>query len=420
MKRNEYITKYAVDHRWFLALKEIRAPLLLRSYRLADDVVTNGLSDFLANPNRNPIPVYRYLDCDRIADAVKRLNLLRKQIVQEEADFAIRDIYTQKTEEMLLELSLQQATCQEDWDEFNHINRLLFGDLEPEIVSDICIRLSSKYESFGKQKCKASSLTFLRQAITPNLQEKVRASLITSLLEIDGDHLYEAEEICGMWSKKLPPQAMGWKVVLSDEVVGIKVSSRHRRVYIPRNFKAPGKKVARLFAHEVGVHVLRRVLGKERTLQLFAIGLPGYAACEEGLGILSEQLTFGKFRDFGGQDKYFTLMIALGSLDGKPKDFKDTFSYIQTYFYERVRKKYAQEKAIQISNERAWRMCWRVFRGGNPNMAGCCFLKDKMYREGNVSIWKYLVKHGELPTNAFEGKFCIQNKEHHDLLVRYK
>ena len=71
-----------------------------------------------------------------------------------------------------------------------------------------------------------------------------------------------------------------------------------------------------------------------------------------------------------------------------------------------------EEQATQYT----WRLCCRIFRGGDPNIPGACFLKDKIYFEGNIKMWSELEKNPAQFEKVLLGKFDPTNKQHADHL----
>lgn len=405
MKRNDYIKKHAIDAEWFLELKAIRTPLLLQSYRIEAAILADQFNQFITNPNQNPTPHYPNLDKERIVTCLAELDLLREKIVQDTTKKSIHSIYLEKLTLIEKELRLQLASIENDWSVFAQLNKELYGRLDPDICVDVAAKLEKRFGMFPGVTLSNDRLSELRARARQADVSVVERLLSTHQLEAENDRLYEAKEIALLWDRALLEHAPGWRTEQSSEVIHFKVNNRRRKVYIPENVQVRGDRLKRLYAHEVGVHVRRREMGKRSVFQLMSIGLPGYETIEEGVAIMMEQVTAGRFYNFGGHDKYLALMIATGAVDGEKRDFKDTFVLLQSYFKARSLKRHKEERAEQIANERAWRMCWRIFRGGNPSIPGCCFMKDKMYREGNVLAWRTLLDNPQLLSTFYAGKF---------------
>ena len=210
-----------------------------------------------------------------------------------------------------------------------------------------------------------------------------------------------------------------WKCVISEDAQNFSVNASQSTIFIPSGLSIIGYRMEALFAHEVGVHVQRRHKGKKSKLQLLSVGLKGYEVFEEGLADCIEQIVSNKFRDFSGFDKYLALSLALGELDGCKRDFKDTYNFLQNHFFERYKTKQHINDPYFLSTKRAWNLAWRIFRGGNPNIAGCCFTKDKIYREGNVKVWEQILSNKINWNRVFTGKYDGFNKEQVLLVDEY-
>lgn len=408
MKRNEFILTHAQDARWFLELKRIKMPLLIRAFSVDIYKAKDDYLRFITNPKYNPEPFYPNLDLTLATDAYQELSVLRDTILQQEQEKSIREIYVEKIEEMMLELEMQRASVQKDWSRFKELNERRYGLLQREVVADIRSRLASKYSLFTPAEDPSSTVAQLRSSISSEKLHQVRDHLHTPFLEdVDLSRVYHAQEIKALWDQALRTEAPGWKSEVSDHHLVVCVNTRVRTLFIPAFGKVRGAKLQKLFAHEVGAHIRRRMGGKRSRLQLMSTGLPHYEAAEEGLALLIEQSLRDTFTDFGGHDKYLALALATGVFDGSARDFKDTYAILAEYFYERKKKVHSEETSRRLSQERAWSIAWRVFRGADPSIPGVCFLKDKIYREGNISVWRCILEDGSLLADAYLGKFDL-------------
>jgi len=100
------------------------------------------------------------------------------------------------------------------------------------------------------------------------------------------------EEMASILREKLKDKGIDWKVVLSRKIVPkITVSGKDRTVYINTGIGYTAEEVERLKVHEIEVHIYRGANGGRQPYKLFAEGLAGYDETEEGLAILTEEVT---------------------------------------------------------------------------------------------------------------------------------
>lgn len=45
---------------------------------------------------------------------------------------------------------------------------------------------------------------------------------------------------------------------------------------------------------------------------------------------------------------------------------------------------------LEVARSYAFDECYRAFRGGKPDMAGAVLLKDMVYFDANIKMWKVL------------------------------
>ncbi len=415
--RNDYILKHSVDARWFLALKSIRRPLLLNYYLISNEVLEREKQKVLSDKSYNPQFEYQNLDPSAIKTAKNNLLNLRRELWHEESNQSIKEAYLEKIDELLLEMDMLLSTTEGRFEDFANINIKKYGLLKPEIVSRRILLVQERFNLFSQIiKTENIKLAF------PSSQTMENAKVIFSGgpdLEISND-LYTSDDICSLWQNEINKFANGWKVIVSNTSLYIFVNNKKRTVYIPLNLKMSKIKMRELFVHEVGVHVYRREIGKKAKLQLLSIGLSGYQIAEEGIALVREQLVGNKVNYYSGFDKYLALMYALGKVDGEKKDFKQTFTMLKTYYEKRSLKKHSSEVSKEIAINRAWGSTVRIFRGGNPTVPGCCFMRDKIYREGNIYIWELLSNSPDFFKDVYSGKFDPGQLKHRLLVEKFK
>lgn len=418
MSRQEYIEKYAVDAVWFLRLKEIRRPLLLKNLTIAQAGDMHLMEDFFSNP-RNPIRSTPLSESSVYQRAQRELKELAERIVQEIDEKSIKSAYAEKLRELILEQELLIASSEEDWERFRECNIELFGDLCHENTAALTERLRDRYDLFSWLPARQSPRS--TQVVPEDVFMKAKQQFHISVLdEIEPHVVYESADILECIQSILKKVASTWQVRESRDALHVLVSNYERVVYVPYRIRARGLRLRRLLAHEIGVHVVRRRNGSRARLQLLGVGLGNYSKSEEGFALLCEQVVGSRFYQYGGHDKYLALAIAGGYVDGHPRDFKETCLLLQSYFQERLRRHHTPDDRERIAKERAWRLTWRIFRGGDPAVPGCALIRDKLYHEGNVGVWRRFKDKPEAFNHAFVGKFDVTRDDHCSLAEQFR
>lgn len=418
--RNKDIEDRAIDARWFLMLKAINRPLLLNSLTIDSGVLMVEKNKVLTGVGYNPSFFYSSLKLDTVVTAHTALLQLRQQVCQEEKNKSIVALYTERIDEMILEQELLIATFEHDWVKFNALNIKLYGHMNVQHMNELFVFLQKKSPVFSVFKSTQSAKvpTSIKEAI--NLFSRAQLIVHGPDIQITTGMEYTSEKIIELWNQSLAQTMPAWKVVIDEQVTAMLVVHRERLIKIPPNLIMNAGRMRKLFVHEIGTHVYRREQGKKNNFQLCSIGLAGNQAFEEGLAILRAQVLNKKFHQFGGFDKYLTLAVATGGFDGELRDFNQTFTMMRDYFLERLNRKRASDQNIKIANNRSWNCTLRIFRGGNPTMPGCCFLRDKIYHEGNHSAWKTVEMHPEYFNDVMLGKFDPNNPLQREMVLTHK
>ena len=174
----------------------------------------------------------------------------------------------------------------------------------------------------------------------------------------------------------------GWRCVQAQKRSNALISCSKKIIIVPTNMSLRKKiRIKQLIIHEL-THALRA-----------EAGITDYKDVEEGLCIVNEQLVL---KNFGHKRLFRYVAIGLGlGLDGKSRDFKEVYQMLWP----------AMQMMSNVSTStakiRAIREARRVFRGGDPNVKGFVFLKDKAYLEENIACWKILSEKA-LPLSEFK------------------
>ena len=405
--RNHFIQTEAVDAKWFLALKAIRRPLVLRSLALDSLSMVREKEKAFADSSYNPTFSYVHLDGMQIRDAYDQLLQLREQVCQKEMNSSIRTLYTERLTELILEQELLLATAEERWDSFIECNQLLYGDMSQIFIAEHLATLQTRYSMF-----ESFHLGSFAAASTPSQSdfESMKIALAGPDIVTVPNILYTSDSVAEAWNAELGRVMPDWKVVIDSTVAQMLVDHRHRTVRIPVGIRTTAKRMRKLFVHEIGTHVYRREQGKQNRLQLASIGLAGYQPAEEGLAMMRAQLVSNRFYHFGGLDKYLVLALATGHLDGVPKNFSQTFQLLIQYYTARLSRVGKNHLIETVVKNRAWNSTVRIFRGGNPALPGSCFMRDKLYHEGNRVMWDLGMNTPELLVGIFAAKFDPTNE----------
>lgn len=206
--------------------------------------------------------------------------------------------------------------------------------------------------------------------------------------------------------------AEGW-VVDIEEAASINVKTAEKRIVIPeREVMRSRSMVRKLVVHEIGVHMLRSVMGAETDLKPLASGLNDYYDAEEGLGVVMEQALEGKAVD-RGVDHYITAGLAYYD----KKDFRGTFEvkWRLALLDKLTETEQAAPEQIEKVRTAAYAQTMRSFRGTDS----LPLFKDLSYFNGSNNVWRHLEEICGDDTKlmfVLLGKLDPSNKDHERLV----
>lgn len=183
--------------------------------------------------------------------------------------------------------------------------------------------------------------------------------------------------------EELGEAAFGWRVDI-EPAKSINVKASEKRVVIPEDRGSLTQSTLRkLIVHELGVHMLRSIIGGQTDLDLLKNGLNEYYDAEEGLGKVMEQALDGKFSETG-VNHYITAGLAY--FDNK--DFRSVFEVkwrLKALEDLKEGMELTQEKR-DSAREAAYKEVMRSFRGTDS----LPWFKDLSYYNGTMKMWQHL------------------------------
>ena len=174
-----------------------------------------------------------------------------------------------------------------------------------------------------------------------------------------------------------------WRIEFSDKNITTmypfqrKITISQKRLFAENDLK-------RLPVHEVGVHVLRSVNMDQRNEEVIKTQMRGpYLDTEEGLASYAEEITNSSSievqRDYAGRTIAVHHML-------QGATFRELFSILQEYGF---------------TDEQAWFLCVRVFRGGG-------LTKDIAYLQGYRRVKQFVAEGGDILI-LYIGKVGLQH-----------
>ena len=172
----------------------------------------------------------------------------------------------------------------------------------------------------------------------------------------------------------------GWTVDI-EKAQSINLKVAERRVVIPEGRNVGQSEMRELIVHEIGIHLLRSIMGEQTDLEPLRLGLSEYYDGEEGLGVVMEQAINGEFVE-AGLGHYIT--AGLAHFDGK--DFRDIFEIKWRLAALEKETINVSESQLEKTKIAAYKNTMRIMRGTDDMP----WFKDLAYYNGAAGVWKQL------------------------------
>jgi hypothetical protein len=178
-----------------------------------------------------------------------------------------------------------------------------------------------------------------------------------------------------------------WRVE-EDTVMAARVlvdgAKRMLRVNPHAGFRA--RDIERLVVHEIDVHAYRSENGARQELLCFQSGLPGSLGTEEGLAMVSEEVT--GFAAPGVLNRQVEVVRAI--------DRARNLGFRELY----------DELSERLGPNLAWGICVRIKRGlARPGQPGV-YAKDSVYLTGRMKVREWLLSGGNI-ADLYVGKVAV-------------
>lgn len=378
----------------------------------------NQKKDFIAGKCENPTLDYPDLEKMDFAQKEQDLLQLKKDILEQEANEVVKQIYRWKINEKIAELRMLKETKSGNDRRFLRYSKFIYGKPEKEVfdytMNQIRKTIEKKTEDSNENVRNAaqrllSELSGSFQGEQPSIAELKDFMKETSKSGTFADTEYGDEEIKVAFEQALERYKLsGWNVIVGGKGTAISVSQEKKNVNIPSGRKMKEEQLRALIEHEIGTHVLRRENGERTQLKLLGLGLDRYLKGEEGIATFEEQKLLGA-NEFAGLDGHLAISLAVG-MDGKKRDFRKVYEILKDYYF--INSKKEESEAIISAANSAWNRCIRTFRGTTCKTLGVCLTRDIVYREGNIGVWDIVKSKPEEAKRFAIGKYDPSNPRH--------
>lgn len=430
-----------LDSKWFRRIRELTHHITMASaftnYHRQKSV---EYEKFIAD--RSHVPTIRRRKAKRheLEQRITDLISFKQEISSEEKNTVVQEAYVAKVDEEIARLKMIIAAIKRDMVEFKRATEFVYGTPSPRIYTHTIAQLytdTQKLLESSKAPVTQAAQDFLRKLpasqyksdiVTPSketitsvftyFREKMEL-LLSGITGIEEDFRdWSGTELRDVFSQSLRAiELFDWNAVSSKSHYYLSVSGEHKEVRVPAKRRIPHQRLLALLAHEIGVHVVRRINGSSSPLLLLGTGLDHYQAGEEGVATLLEEATLGTFHLLVRPERYLAIGAVYG-LSGRAYSFAEVFELLESYYFlQEIQTRKSKTAARKIAQKLAWEACMRVYRGADFTTPGVCSTKDIIYQDGNIQMWEVL-QHNPKEIHRFLcGKYDPANASHREMLT---
>ncbi len=399
--------------RKLIELKRSYSSALYSFFRVTN--LGNSMKTFFKDPQKPP--QFKYIDRLTLHRAENRLRDLRR---------LSRDTRLTRSEMLFIERRIQETLVlrhflrlRENPDLVNRqttakylkMQEVLYGALDPELFSGIVQRLhflakrrGPKYINALKEiegllniKTEKIALYIPKDETFHHYKQLFHQSFPELHKVLSGIRVaqnYSVEDTVGVLEQALRAvgaEKKGWKVLISLGGANVSVAKQRRIVMVGSHFHPKSSLgLKQIVAHEVGCHVQKALTEPEDFLH--------FIESEEGTATMLEQLLAPHFM-YKRALRFFAICLATG-LDGRQRNFSEVYEILQRATFI---------VTGDINKEMAFMETARVFRGGLPDKPGFAYIKDKIYLEENLIVWRQL-EDNRLNLKEFKNLFNAPTK----------
>ncbi len=378
----------------------------------------NQKRDFMNEKIRNPLLQCTKINQFNIEDREEKLLQFKKEVISEENNEIIQQVYRWKINEKIAQVRMMKAARDGNDKKFSRYSRFIYGMPSRDIYNYTMKRVEEITKNNinneneivrGAAKRLLDNLSFSENA-TESAMPDIKN--LPKPKDMENEKEYNAEEIKKAFDEAIGEQKLaGWEAIIDKESqkLTIRVNQETKKIKIPPTRIVKETKLKALMVHELGTHALRRDHGERSKLKLLGIGVDRHLKGEEGVSRFEEMKITGA-DDFAGFGYHLAISLAVG-MDGKPRDFRDVYNILRDYYFIKS-KKDNKDEAWEKSKEEAWKSTRRTFLGSTGNTPGKCFTRDIVYREGNIGVWDLVQKESGEMKRIMVGKYDPTNCRH--------
>jgi hypothetical protein len=330
-------------------------------------------------------------------------------------------------------------------EKFISLNERLVGAVDEDLYQGLVNYLNKATDKIPQNHRKASLLASeLKEGLPPFSGNQTLVSLDDDIFEkyqevyrlLFGQWLdriisekkvkYDSSDIAQIFRNALDDMRFDdWIIEIDENTNSMKVSMKYKKITIPVNRSMSFEEISKKVVHETG-HIIRGWNGSYISSKA-ENGLPDYLEAEEGLMSYGEEFISGKRQpNITYIERYIGAGFMTGTLnDGTKKDFSQVFAkmwrarlllnYTETSMEEDI-----TNEDIKSAKVESLMNAKRLFRGGNGQIPGVGWTKDKVYYEGYVKLTKLLKDFAnKIGLENIDGLFVAKFDPTNDLHKKY-
>jgi tetratricopeptide (TPR) repeat protein/transcriptional regulator with XRE-family HTH domain len=359
------------------------------------------LAEALAE-RREPHLWYPAIPIEEVRFRIDRLHQLDADMLRQEPNGIVRDLYHGKIEEEVSFLRLIEAAYTRDRERFWELNQ----QLHPVPTQQEMQYALNRVKACVWQGSQREGIREASEQVMLLLRDQLQLSFDPQECEV-----FQDEQKPLALSQEQPQQCVsagaaqrffeavlregeceGWQVMLDANASGARVEAASRLFILPERTISLEECKA-LLQHEVLNHIADIVAGEHSPLGLLAVGTRNYMPISEGLALYHEmQAAKVSGRAFDDSKIWLGALSAglAGGVCTPPQSFLALYTFLKAFLvlYRLLRRPDEDRETTQESaHSLAQTLCLRTFRGvPDLQKPGVCYSKDVCYLRGLLLV----------------------------------
>jgi hypothetical protein len=372
---------------------------------------------------REPHFHYPCIPLGEVEYKLQALQMLARDIAQNEQNVVVRRLYLDVIDEHTLLLQMVKATYEGDTRTYLHTNQAMYPAPTRNEMERALWHVA-KFIAQGRQRTDLREVSeevfqFLQhiQAPLPSVSPLLPPLQKNSPLLSTNQRVVSAKTIQRFFNAVMHDYGFdNWQAIINESATVARIEQLTQCVILPDQSRSLAG-VRDMLSHEVESHVFRAASGTKSRLDLLGTGTAFFMATEEGLAKYNDrkiaELQGQNLEEFSPGSLICTIATGLASgVVTTPLTFSQLYHFLERFFFlQRVIAGISKnvEKAHANAPRLARLRCLRTFMGvPDLTIAGIAYTKDALYYRGEQIVTAAIQRDPQVLTRLMVGVVGLQ------------